>query len=234
MKLSSLSICIPAYRDEHTIRHVVLEAKKIAQHYANKFEIRVINDASPDGLAEVLRDLSSRIPELRVITHQVNEGYGKTIKELYYGGRYDWLFTVPGDGQFEPKEFVKMLPYVASYDMIIGLRKHRHDNEKRKQQSAWYNALLRLFFALPTHDVNSIRLMKKSMLKTIRLTSDSAFVDAELAIDAIQHGYKIYEVPIRHEKRNTTGAGGGKLSVILPTIMDFLRYALIQHHHTNN
>jgi len=228
MMLSSLSICIPAYRDEQSIRHVVLGAKKIAKKYAKKFEIRLINDASPDGLSAVLQELSSRIPELRVITHQVNQGYGKTIKELYYGGRYDWLFTLPGDGQFEPIELVKLLPHTKHCDMIIGLRKHRHDSEKRKQQSAWYNALLRLFFALPTHDVNSIRLMKKSMLKTIRLTSESAFVDAELAIDAIQHGYKICEVPIRHEKRKTIGESGGKLSVIVPTILDFFRYVLIK------
>ncbi|MFZ2024665.1 MAG: glycosyltransferase family 2 protein [Microgenomates group bacterium] len=226
MMLSSLSICIPAYRDEQTIRHIVLRAKETAKKYAKKFEILVINDASPDGLTSVLATLSSRIPELRVITHQVNQGYGKTIKELYYGGRYDWLFTLPGDGQFEPLELVKMLPYTTRYDMVIGLRKHRHDSDKRKQQSAFYNALLRLFFSLSTRDVNSIRLMRRRMLKNIQLTSSSAFVDAELAIDALQHGYRIVEVPIRHEKRKTTGASGGKLSVILPVIWDMLRYRI--------
>lgn len=226
MKLSSLSILIPAYKDEATIALVVKRAVQAGRLCAKRFEIVVCNDASPDCLSSVLIRLKRTVPEMRIMTHKKNQGYGGTLKDLYFAGINDWLFTTPGDYQMDPMELRKLLPLSDRADMIIGWRKDRNDTQARKRQSFVYNSLLRFLYGIHLHDINSIRLMKRSIMRERHITSTSAFVDAELTIGAIHDGFTVMEHPIVHRKRITSGASGGKLSVILPVIIDMFRYKL--------
>lgn len=226
VRLSSLSILIPAYKDEDTIELVVKRAVQTARAVTSTFEIIVLNDASPDKTGEILQRLKKQTPQLKVRTHIINQGYGRTFSELYASGIHDWLFTIPGDYQIDPMEITKLVPLTNRADMIIGWRVDRQDNQKRKQQSAFYNALLRLFFGISVHDMNSIRLMKRDVMKNRVLPVKSAFVDAQLTIGAIRDGFTVIEEPIAHRKRITSGASGGKLSVILPVIWEMLRYKM--------
>jgi glycosyltransferase involved in cell wall biosynthesis len=225
MKLSSLSILIPAYRDEDSIAQVVSDADAAGKRNADTYEIIVINDASPDKTGQVLSDLRKKYINLKVLTHKVNAGYGGTIRDLYYAAKMEWQFTAPGDNQIPVAEVAKLIPYTTHADMIIGWRTNRHDPPARLRQSHTYNRLLRMLFGLKLHDVNSVRLMKSRMLDRIRLTSQSAFVDAELAIRAIRANFAVAEVPIVHAARkDETSAGGGMLKTILPTIFDMIRF----------
>lgn len=226
MKLSSLSILIPAYKDEDTIALVVKRAVQAGRLYAKQFEIVVCNDASPDHLSSVLHTLKKTIPNLRILTHTKNKGYGGTVKDLYFAGKYRWLCTVPGDYQMDPMELQQLVPYTKRADMIIGRRLKRQDIPTRKRQSAFYNQLLRWLFHVDIHDVNSIRLMKQDIMKKRHIMSTSAFVDAELTIGAIRDGFRVVERPIAHRKRQTAGASGGKLKIILPVIRDMVVYKL--------
>ncbi len=225
MKLSSLSILIPAYKDENTIATVVRRARATGRQCARQFEIIVTNDASPDRTGRVLERLRKVIPELTVITHKENRGYGWTFGELYLAGTKEWLFLVPGDFQIDPMEIQKLIPYQKKADMIIGKRIHRQDGKNRLIQSQIYNRLLRFLFGIPIYDVNSVRLMRKKVIqKTLRSTS--AFIDAKITIQAIKHNFRVLEVPIEHLMRKTGGASGGKPSVIFPVIWEMLKYRI--------
>jgi glycosyltransferase involved in cell wall biosynthesis len=221
MKLSSLSILIPSYNCDSTLFDVITSANKIGKIVAKTYEIIVLNDASTDSSKTILSRLSKTIPRLRIITHTTNQGYGRTIKELYFAGKNEWLFSLPADNQFDAKELLKLVPSTTSNDLILGWRKIRNDSRRRLIQSRVYHILLRLLYGLKLHDVNTIRLMRRTLLKKISLTSDSAFVDAQLAIESQKHGVRIIEIPIIHKARIDTGATGGSLSrTILPTIRD--------------
>lgn len=224
--LSSLSVLIPTYKDEDTIEFVVKRSVQAARTVTSKFEIVVLNDGSPDKTGLILKKLKKQIPQLKVLTHMVNQGYGATFSDLYTSGISDWLFTIPGDYQIDPMEITKLLPVTNRADMIIGWRVDRQDNPKRKQQSGFYNALIRFLFGISIHDINSIRLMKRNVMKQRVLTANSAFVEAELTIGAIRDGFTVIEQPIAHRKRMTGGASGGKLSVILPVVWDMIRYKM--------
>jgi glycosyltransferase involved in cell wall biosynthesis len=224
MKLS-LSILIPCYNVETTVEQVIKNAYTTAKKVSNPLEIVIINDGSTDKTGKILSRLKKSLPCLRVITHSTNQGYGKTIKELYQTGKNEWLFSLPGDGQLTAEELLKLTPYIQKADFILGQRSHRRDPFVRRLQSKTYNWLLRVLFRLPIHDVNTIRLMKQSLIRHIQLHSDTAFVDAELAILAKRNGYRIIEIPVVHKKRQTKGATGGKiLHTIIPTIVDMFRF----------
>lgn len=226
MKLSSLSILIPAYKDADTITTVVQRAVRAGIKAADTFEIVVIDDASPDKTGFLLDGLKKNNPELRVIHHAINKGYGETMKELYVTGKMQWLFTSPGDYQIDPLELLKLIPHIKEADMIIGWRQHRQETLKRKLQSYMYNLFMRFFFGVGIHDMNSVRLMKKSYLRDISVDGSSAFVDGKMTLDGIHKGRHVIEIPIAHRKRITKGASGGKLSIIIPVMIDMCRYKL--------
>lgn len=220
-----LSFLIPTYNDEETIETVIRRANAIGKLHTRRYEIVVINDASTDKTPEILSELSKSIPELRILTHKLNLGYGATIRDLYYAGRLDYLFSVPGDDQIDPGEVTKLFPYGETADIVIGKRMNRNDTLSRKIQSRTYNTILRTLYKVPVSDVNSVRLMKRTILSSIPLTSSSPFVDAELVIRAIRGKFRVIEVPILHKSRTTEGATGGSLTrTILPTIKDLIQF----------
>lgn len=223
---NSLSFIIPAYNDEKTIETVVANVFETGRRLHLAFNVIVINDASADGTGDVLKKLAAHHTELKVITHAINAGYGATIKELYEKADKTWLFSLPGDYQIEPAELAKLWPHRNEADMLLGFRKARQDSRARRRQSGIYNGILRLLFRIKLHDINSVRLMKMSVIKSVSLTTNSAFVDAELVIRAKRAGFKIIEIPIAHRARAGAGASGGKMKIILPTILDMVKFFL--------
>lgn len=224
MKISHVSFLVPAYNDAKTIYTLIDRICDVGKSVAEVFEIQVIDDNSTDEIASILKSMASLDKRIVVTYHKENKGYGQTIKELYRLASYDWMFSVPGDFQIDPFEITRLIPYTNSADMIIGWRKHRHDAWIRRMQSNIYNILLSLLFGLTLRDVNSVRLMNKKLFTSIVLRSNSAFVDAELVLEAKRKGFRITEVPILHKKREGSTGGGGKLQTIIPTVFDMLRY----------
>lgn len=227
MKLSTLSLVIPCYNDAATIAKAISEARELGQTAAGAYEILVANDASSDESGAILEALAAKNKDLQIITHPRNVGYGATIWELYYAARREWLFSIPGDFQIGARELLKLIPESDKADMIVGWRVDRQDPAARLRQSKIYNTLLRLLFGLTLHDVNSVRLLRTSVLKNITLTSTSAFVDAELTIRMKRLGLTVAEVAIDHRGEVGDAGGGGSLATILPTIADMLRFWLL-------
>lgn len=223
IRLTSISLVIPAYNDEHTIGRLLNDACRLLPSVADGYEIVVCNDGSSDGTLDVIKELASQNDQIHVINHPTNKGFGATIRELYLAGRNDYIFSLPGDYQYAPKELLTMVKGLIENDFVIGWRVNRNDPPRRKMQSMIYNFMLRLFYGNTNKDVNSIKLFKREILDNIELRSQSPFVDAELCIRAAHAGYNVVEIPIEHLPRMTQGASGGKISVILDTFGDLVK-----------
>jgi glycosyltransferase involved in cell wall biosynthesis len=220
LPITSISVIIPAYFDESTVGRLITDTDCLLKELSSDYEIIVTNDGSRDGTLKVLQDLSGKVPALKIINHEVNKGFGATIRELYYAGSKDLVFSLPGDYQFAPKELVKMADGLRQHDLVVGWRVKRNDPPRRKFQSFIYNTMLRTAYGVSYKDVNSIKLFRRKILDTITLKSNTAFVDAEFCIRAGRAGFGIVEIPIDHLPRLSQGASGGKLSVIAETFSD--------------
>ncbi len=221
--VQSISVVIPAYNDETTIGKLVADTDVLLKEISSDYEIVVVNDGSKDNTLAVIQDLAKKFKNVRIINHEQNQGFGRTIKELYQCGKKELVFSLPGDYQFAPKELITMAQGLRKYDFVIGHRVKRNDPPRRKMQSAIYNLMLRIFYNCSYKDVNSIKLFRKEIFDHIKLESDSAFVDAELCIRAHRAGFKVVEIPIEHLPRLSQGASGGKFSVIWDTFSDLVR-----------
>jgi glycosyltransferase involved in cell wall biosynthesis len=225
LPLTSISVIIPAYNDETTVGRLIDDVDCLLNEICTDYEIVCINDGSKDNTLSVLQQRAARLKNIRVINHPVNQGFGKTIRELYLTGCKDLIFSLPGDYQFAPKEMLTMAHGLKDHDFVIGLRVKRNDPPRRKLQSHIYNLMLRLFYGVRFKDVNSIKLFKREILQYFTLESMTPFVDAELCIKAYKAGFAVVELPIEHLPRLSQGASGGKISVITDTFGDLIKMA---------
>ena len=82
---AGLSIFFPAYNDSGTIASMVVQAVMTARTLTPDYEVVVVNDGSPDQTGEVLAELASLYPAVRVVTHAKNRGYGRSLIDAFQG-----------------------------------------------------------------------------------------------------------------------------------------------------
>src|SRR5215475_858613 len=75
-----LSIFFPAYNDAGTIASLVITARRAAKKLTTDFEIIVVDDGSADATPDIADELARTYPEVKVIHHPKNRGYGGALR----------------------------------------------------------------------------------------------------------------------------------------------------------
>ncbi len=99
-----LSVFFPAYNDSGTIASLVISALRAARKLTTDFEVIVVNDGSADATAEIVDELARTYPEVRVVHHERNRGYGGALRSGFAAATRDLVFYTDGDAQYDPAE----------------------------------------------------------------------------------------------------------------------------------
>src|SRR5688572_16181489 len=97
-----LSIFFPAYNDSGTIASLVMTALRAAAQLTPDYEVIVVNDGSTDSTPQILDELSRIYPQVRVVNHPVNRGYGGALRTGFASASKDIIFYTDGDAQYDP------------------------------------------------------------------------------------------------------------------------------------
>src|SRR5436190_4573898 len=95
-----LTIFFPACNDSGTIASLVITARRTAQRLTSDFEIIIVDDGSADSTADIADELARTYPEVRVIHHPSNRGYGGALRSGFSGARKELIFYTDGDAQY--------------------------------------------------------------------------------------------------------------------------------------
>lgn len=201
-KLSSLSVVFPAYNDGGTIASMVAAAWISCRQVTDDFEIVVVNDGSHDYTDQMLEELQNRYPELRVITHEKNQGYGAALRTGFSAATKDWVFYTDGDSQYNPLELVNLAAALDGVDAVNGYKLTRNDSFMRIVIGRTYHNLVKFLFGIHIRDVDcDFRLIPRRILTELELTSVSGAVCLELVKKIEDFGYVFAEVPVNHYSR---------------------------------
>jgi glycosyltransferase involved in cell wall biosynthesis len=219
-------VFFPAYYDEKNIGKVtegVLRA--VREMGIERYEIIIVEDGSPDRTGEVADELAAAHPNVRVIHHPKNLGYGAALRTGFTNATLDWVFYTDGDNQFdlqELKKFVALTPYT---DIVSGFRINKQYSPWRKFTSWTYNQVLRILFDIRDRDVDcAFKIYRRDLFDKIVIESKDAFIDAEIAIKARLLNYSSTEVGVTHLPRVDGVSTGARPSVIFRTIGEILNY----------
>jgi glycosyltransferase involved in cell wall biosynthesis len=217
-----VSICIPAYNEEHTIEEVIKTAAATLQQTELPGEILVLDDCSTDRTWQVLRGLKETVPTLQIRHHEVNQGIARTFGELYHWAKMELVFLNSADGQWKMETLLEMLPLTKRYDLIVARRKEKHYGLNRQIVSWLFNALPLLLFGAKTYDAGSIKLVRRKIYD-IDIKSTGVFAEAERIIRASRLGHRIGFVEVDHSPRKSGKASGAKLSLVIEAVIDLCR-----------
>lgn len=220
----SISLFMPAFNEGENIQAAVLEADGVLKNLTGDYEIIVVNDGSTDDTKSVLDRLLLGLPSLKVIDHSHNKGIAEALKSGLYSAKKDFIFYNSADRQAKMEVIKDFLPLINDFDIVVGALKKRKDSLLRKVFSGVYHQLIYLLFGFKLRNINALKLIRKDILKDIHIESSNAFVDTEILIKARRAGYRITEVEMDHFPRVKGKQKGARLSVIIGTIRDLIKF----------
>ena len=197
-----LSIVIPLYNEENTIKDII---NKIPNHFQN--EIIIVNDGSTDNSVQRITEIKDK--NIVLINHKRNEGYGAAILTGIKKAKGDIIVTMDSDGQHNPEEIAKIIQPLLndSADIVIGSRYLGKLNFKIPLHVKIAEIIIKLFMKLLYGQVihnnqNGFRAFKRN---TIKIFEDLRYTGmgftTEVLLYSAYKGYKIKEIPITANSR---------------------------------
>ena len=200
---TGLSIFFPAYNDSGTIASLVITALRTARKLTPDHEVIVVNDGSADNTAEILDELARTYPEVRIVHHERNRGYGGALRTGFATASRELVFYTDGDAQYDPAEMeVLWKRFGADVDLVNGYKISRSDPMHRIVIGRIYHHTVKLLFGLKVRDVDcDFRMMRRSIFDTVHLEKNSGVICLEMMKKITDGGFRIAEVPVHHYHR---------------------------------
>ncbi len=224
-KAPSITAFFPCYNDAKTIGDLVLQADDELRRLTDDYEVIVVNDGSKDDSAVVLRELAARVPRLRVVTHEINRGYGGALRSGFDHATKDLVFYTDGDGQYDVRELpILVVLMTEDTHFVNGMKMTRQDAPHRVFIGNLHRFLTRWTFWLPVTDVDcDFRLVRRTVIEKLDLQSSSGSICVELVKQADRAGAQFREVSVHHYPRRFGESEFFKVGKILRTYADLAR-----------
>jgi len=198
-----LSIFFPAYNDSGTIASLVISARQAAATLTNNFEVIVVNDGSADRTAQIIDELARTYPEVKVVHHARNRGYGAALRSGFAAATRELVFYTDGDAQYDPSEMAILWRALrGDVDLVNGYKISRSDPMHRIVIGRIYHHTVKLLFGLRIRDVDcDFRLMRRSIFDRVSLERSSGVICLEMMKKIQDAGFTVAEVPVHHYHR---------------------------------
>jgi dolichyl-phosphate beta-glucosyltransferase len=202
-----LSVVIPAYNEEKRLPKTLKEIDRYLSKQLYDYEILVVNDGSTDKTTQIVENLKSEIPNLKLIDNKINQGKGAVVKQGMLEAKGDFRIFTDADNSTPIEEIEKMWPYFKEgYDIVIGSRDLK-GAILDPPQPIWRRILGEIFGFLTNLIVGTWGISdtqcgfkcftKKAAEDIFPRCKISRFAfDPEILIIAKKLGYKIKEIPI--------------------------------------
>ncbi|MPR34284.1 glycosyltransferase family 2 protein [Salmonirosea aquatica] len=121
-----LSVLIPAFNEQATIRSVLERLNEISFVYPIEKEIILVDDCSTDSTGSIVMDFFRQYPALDVkyFRHEVNKGKGAALHTGIREASGDLIIVQDADLEYDPQEYNLLLrPIFEGYaDVVYGSR----------------------------------------------------------------------------------------------------------------
>jgi dolichol-phosphate mannosyltransferase len=212
-------VVVPTYNEAGNIAQVLRRLRKTVP----AADILVVDDASPDGTAEIARASAAELGGIGVLIRAGKLGLGSAYRDAFIEGLrrgYQVLVEMDGDLSHDAAALPDLLRAVeGGADLAVGSRyvpggSIPHWSASRRALSRWGNRYARWVLALPLADATSgFRAYRAGVVARIDLPSvraDGYGFQIEMAYRVARAGGTIAEVPIEFIDRER---GRSKMSV---------------------
>jgi undecaprenyl-phosphate 4-deoxy-4-formamido-L-arabinose transferase len=209
----AVSVVIPFFNEEVTIDELLARLRATLTPRADTYEIVLVDDGSTDGTPERLAAAVAADPHLRVLTLSRNFGQSAALCCGIFEARGDVVITMDGDLQNPPEEIPRLLEaLVPGVDVVTARRLARHETTWRWLGSRAVHWLARALVGLDIEDFGGQ--FKAYRREVIDATRTAWAPGKPFFALAAWLGFRVREIPVRHEPRRTGGSRYGVLSLV--------------------
>jgi dolichol-phosphate mannosyltransferase len=222
--MHGLTLVLPAFNEAEGIRQAIQEADEALSRLNLPYEILVVDDGSRDATHAIASDEARERPNVQVLRHGQNQGYGAALRTGFEAARHSLVAFTDADCQFHLDDLSLLLPLVREADIAVGWRQDRKDPWRRRFLSRGYNLLARALLGTTVRDIDcALKVFRRDALARILPESRGFFVNTEMLTRARQQGLKIAEAGVRHRPR-TKGASTVSLMDVPRVLSSFLPF----------
>lgn len=202
-----LSVIVPAYRQEKTIKKDLEDIDGILKEGLPKeynYEIICVVDGRLDKTENEAKKVKS--PKVKVFGYEKNMGKGYAVRFGMTYAKGDLVSFLDAGREIGPKGIMMLMAHLDWYkaDIIVGSKRHPASQVKypflRQIISIGYQFGIRILFGLTIRDTQSgIKIFRREVIDAIlpRLLVKRYAMDIEMLAVARHLGFKrIYEAPI--------------------------------------
>jgi glycosyltransferase involved in cell wall biosynthesis len=219
-----LSILMPVYNELERVERAIAEV--LATELPTAFELIVVDDGSTDGTRELLRarEWDDRV---RLYEHEVNQGKGAAIRTALTHAAGDYAAIFDADLEYDPADLALLMPPLldgrtnASFGVraFDGYTSHSFLFVMgNKAVTLACNVLFNVYL----HDIMTChKMIRTDIFRSLPLRSAGFAIEPEITARLVQHGERIFEVPVHYRARSNeegkklTGADGFRVIATL-------------------
>jgi glycosyltransferase involved in cell wall biosynthesis len=217
--MTTLSVVIPAYNEEHGIKDIIQRVLDIQCDLfdvgVNELELLIVDDGSKDNTRQIINELAEKDSVVNLICHPKNRGYGAALKTGFSRARGELIGFLDADGTYPPEFFPQLCRAAMNgSDLVIGSRMAGADSQmpvtRRIGNLFFANILSLLGRQKVTDSASGMRVFKREILEKLYPLPDGLNLTPVMSTRAIHEGVKMAEIAIPYSER----VGRSKLSVV--------------------
>jgi len=200
MKAPHISIVTPVYGCGSSLSELCDRLSYALSPITPDYEILLVNDASPDGAWEVIKDLAAADGRIKGINLSRNFGQHFAITCGLDFARGDWVVVMDCDLQHKPEEIPKLYrKALEGYDLVVGMRTRRQDSYLKKLGSRLYYRILNyLTDARIDNRLSNFGIYSRRAIQSIAALREQY---RDFGLLAIWVGFRRAEIGIEHASR---------------------------------
>lgn len=220
MAAASISVVVPVYNSEGSLRALVERLEPVLRAHAARFELLLVNDGSKDGSWPVVEELAARHDWVRGIDMMRNYGQHNALLCGLRAARHELVATMDDDLQHPPEELPKLLARLEEgCDVVYGTPRHEQHGLLRDLASQITKLALQKSMGAETA-------RKVSAFRVLRARLRDAFADYRnpyVSLDVLLtwSTTRFAAVEVRHDPR-TIGASNYTVGKLLTHAMNMV------------
>lgn len=207
-----ISIVMPVYNEEKTVRAILAEVEKAPLPPGSEREIVIVNDCSRDNTAAILETLQA--PHIRIVHHPRNRGKGAALRTGFAHATGDIVIIQDADLEYDPAEYPRLLQPIldGQADVVYGSRYARRNPQPvlrywHTQANRFLTFVSNAFSDMELTDMETCyKVFRREVLQGVVIEENRFGIEpeitAKLALMAQRQDLRICEIPVSYRGRS--------------------------------
>jgi glycosyltransferase involved in cell wall biosynthesis len=201
-----LSILMPVYNERERVERAIEEV--LQTELPAEFELIVVDDGSTDGTKEILRERNWD-GRVRLFEHPHNQGKGAAVQTALEQAHGEYAAIFDADLEYDPGDLALLMPPLLDgrANACFGVRAfdgYTSHSFLFVLGNKGVTLACNLLFNVYLHDIMTChKMIRTDVFRSLPLRSPGFAIEPEITARLVQHGERIFEVPVHYRARAT-------------------------------